>query len=48
MPPTPRSADLKLTGLIGSLRCSQLFSGLSPEDLGVIAGFTVLRNLAKD
>lgn len=48
MPPTPRSADLKLTGLIGSLRCSQLFSGLSPEDLSVIAGFTVLRNLAKD
>jgi CRP/FNR family transcriptional regulator len=48
MPPTPRSADLKLTGLIGSLRCSQLFSGLSSEDLTVIAGFTVLRNLAKD
>jgi CRP/FNR family transcriptional regulator len=44
---TPRSADLKLTGLIGSLRCSQLFSGLPPEDLAVIAAFTVAQVLPK-
>ena len=48
MPLSPRSADLKLTGLVGTLRCCQLFSGLSPEDLGVIAGFTVVQKLAKD
>jgi CRP/FNR family transcriptional regulator len=48
MPTTPRSADLKLTGLIGTLRCCQLFSGLSGEDLGVIAGFVVVQKLAKD
>ena len=47
--PSPRtSSDLKLTGLIGSLRCCQLFSGLSAEDLTAIAGFCVHRNLAKD
>ena len=46
MPP-PSSADLKLTGLIGTLRSSQLFSGLSPEDLGVIAKFVVAEKLAK-
>ncbi len=43
-----RPADLKLTGLIGTLRCSQLFSGLSPEDLEVIAGFAIVQKLAKD
>jgi len=43
----PRSADLKLTGLMGSLRCSQLFSGLPPEDLAVIASFAVAQSLAK-
>lgn len=48
MPVPPRPADLKLTGLVGTLRCCQLFSGLSPEDLGVIAGFTVVQKLAKD
>jgi CRP-like cAMP-binding protein len=48
MPASPRPADAKLTGLIGSLRCCQLFSGLSPEDLGVIAGFAVPQKLAKD
>jgi CRP/FNR family transcriptional regulator len=47
MVPTPRSTDLKLTGLMGSLRCSQLFSGLPPEDLAVIAAFTVSQTLAK-
>ena len=48
MPTTHRPADLKLTGIVGTLRCCQLFSGLSPEDLAVIAGFTVVQKLAKD
>lgn len=48
MPTSPRPADLKLTGLIGTLRCCQLFSGLSGEDLMVIAGFVVTQKLAKD
>jgi CRP/FNR family transcriptional regulator, dissimilatory nitrate respiration regulator len=48
MPTTPRPTDLKLTGLIGSLRCAQLFSGLSGEDLMTIAGFTQPVHLAKD
>ena len=45
--PSLRSADLKLTGLMGSLRCSQLFSGLAAEDLSAIAAFTVPQTLAK-
>jgi CRP/FNR family transcriptional regulator, dissimilatory nitrate respiration regulator len=48
MPTTPRPTDLKLTGLIGSLRCAQLFSGLYGEDLMTIAGFTQPVHLAKD
>lgn len=49
MPTTsPRSTDLKLTGLIGTLRCAQLFSGLPAEDLLLIAGFTQTVSLAKD
>jgi CRP-like cAMP-binding protein len=48
MPTSPRSADSKLTGLIGTLRCCQLFTGLSGEDLAVIAGFTRPLRLAKD
>ena len=49
MPTTsPRPTDLKLTGLIGTLRCAQLFSGLPAEDLLVIAGFTQTVTLAKD
>lgn len=49
MPTTsPRPADLKLTGLIGTLRCAQLFSGLSAEDLNTIASFTQTVALAKD
>jgi len=48
MPTAPRPADLKLTGLVGTLRCCQLFSGLSAEDLEVIAGFTHSLRLAKD
>jgi len=48
MPPSPRSADLKLTGLVGTLRCSQLFAGLAAEDLAAVAAFCVRRSLAKD
>ena len=48
MPTSPRPADLKLTGLIGTLRCCQLFTGLSAEDLAAIASFTVVLALVKD
>lgn len=44
----PRLADLKLTGLMGTLRGAQLFSGLAAEDLALIAGFTQPVSLAKD
>lgn len=48
MPTTPRAADLKLTGLTSTLRCCQLFSGLSGEDLNTIAGFATPVRLGKD
>ena len=48
MPTTPRSADLRLTGLTSSLRCCQLFTGLPSEDLTVLASFTVTLPLPKD
>lgn len=44
----PSPSDLKLTGLIGTLRCCQLFSGLPPADLETIAGFSSLRPIPKD
>jgi CRP/FNR family transcriptional regulator len=44
---TPRPADLKLTGLTGTLRCCQLFGGLSTDDLFIIAGFVVPLKLGK-
>ena len=44
----PRSAELKIVGLVSSLRCSQLFAGLSPDDLASIASFAVTRSVAKD
>lgn len=47
MPTSPRPVDLKLTGLIGTLRCAQLFSGVSGDDLTTIAGFTQPVHLAK-
>jgi len=47
MPTSPRAADLKLTGLVGTLRCSQLFTGLAAEDLAAIGGFVRPLNLAK-
>ncbi|MEI6106594.1 MAG: Crp/Fnr family transcriptional regulator [Opitutae bacterium] len=48
MPTTPRLADLKLTGLMGTLRCCQLFTGLPAEDLATLASFIVVLSLAKD
>jgi CRP/FNR family transcriptional regulator, dissimilatory nitrate respiration regulator len=39
--------DLKQTALVNTLRNCQLFSGLSPADLGVIAGITVVKPLRK-
>lgn len=48
MPPDSRPADLKLTGLVGSLRCCQLFSSLSGEDLQLIASFARPLTLGKD
>ena len=48
MPTSPRPPDLKITGLIGTLRCCQLFTGLPPEDLATIATFTLTHALAKD
>jgi len=48
MPTTPRSADHKLTGLVGTLRCCQLFTGVPGEDLAAIASFTLVQSLAKD
>lgn len=48
MPFAMRPADLKLTGLVGTLRCCQLFSGLPPADLGTIVGFVQVLRLAKD
>jgi len=47
MPTPPRAADLKLTGLTGSLRCCQIFSSLSGEDLLLIASFASPITLAK-
>lgn len=48
MPTLPRPADLKLTGLVSTLRCCQLFTGLASDDLAAIAGFSQLLRLAKD
>lgn len=47
MPLLSRAAELKLTGLVGTLRCCQLFGGLPLEDLQIIAGFAQALKLAK-
>jgi CRP-like cAMP-binding protein len=47
MPTMPHRSDARLIGLVGSLRCCQLFSGLPPEDLATIAGFSRTLNLSK-
>ena len=45
---TPCPAELKIVAVTSTLRCCQLFSGLSSEDLAVIAAFTLLHNLERD
>lgn len=40
--------NLKLTGLTGTLRYSQLFSGVPAEDIQLIAQFVVLQKLPKE
>lgn len=45
--PEVRSTEARLTGLLGTLRCCQLFGGLPAEDLGLIAGFVSPVKLAK-
>lgn len=45
MPTTPSAADLKLTGLMSTMRCCQLFTGLPTEDLTALASFTVVLSL---
>lgn len=47
MPLPLRSIDLKLTGLTSSLRCCQIFSSLSLDDLRLIASFASSINLVK-
>ncbi|HUL54482.1 MAG TPA: Crp/Fnr family transcriptional regulator [Opitutaceae bacterium] len=44
---TPRPPELKITAFASTLRCCQLFSGLSAEDLEAIAAFAVLRSLER-
>jgi CRP/FNR family transcriptional regulator len=43
-----RPTKLKTVAVANTLRCCQLFSGLSTEDLEVIASFAVLRNLERN
>jgi CRP-like cAMP-binding protein len=48
MPRSAPTSELKLTGLIGSLRSCQLFSSLPEVDLRLIASFANAINLGKD
>ena len=45
--PVHPAAELKATGLMGTLRCCQLFAGLPDEDIRKIAAFVVSQRLAK-
>lgn len=47
MTATSFKSDRRLTGLVGSLRCCQLFSSLSGDDLQSIAAFASPLSLAK-
>lgn len=42
-----RPSELKIVAVAGTLRCCQLFSGLSADDLAAVAAFAVLRNLER-
>lgn len=44
----PKQFERKLTGLMSTLRCCQLFSGISTEDLEAIASFSRLKTLGKE
>jgi len=48
MPSAPRPADLKLTGLVSTLRCCQLFTGLPPENLAELARLAITVRLPKN
>jgi len=48
MPTSPHTETLKQTGLIATLGCAQLFSGLTAADLATVASFTTTVSLAKD
>jgi CRP/FNR family transcriptional regulator len=45
MPPRPENP--KTVAIANTLRCCQLFTGLSADDLAAMASFAVLRSLAK-
>ena len=47
MPPKPNLAALRTTAIAATLRSCQLCSGLPAEDLATMAGFSVLRSVAK-
>lgn len=47
MPPSPRLAHLKLTGLMNTLRGHRLFGNVSQSDLAEVAGFTQALQLAR-
>lgn len=44
----PEVAPLRNAAIAATLRSCQLFSGVSASDLAEIAGFSILRNVAKD
>lgn len=45
--PAARAPESRITGLVATLRCCQLFGGLPAEDLAVIASFSTPLRLAK-
>jgi CRP/FNR family transcriptional regulator len=44
---TSRTSDARITGLVGTLRCCQLFTGLSPEDLAGLAAIARMVTVAQ-
>jgi CRP/FNR family transcriptional regulator len=45
MSANPRTSDPKITGLVSTLRCCQLFTGLPGEDLATVAAFSIVLSL---